>query len=151
MSNQTATPLQELLNFDALLSQPRLNEVKDIMDNLFVDAKVLASADEEDSGYHTTGYIYQLSKGVAIVSDRFSSSSRHNTYEHFSDEQYKIVLSGLVNSAKMFLDVKEAFLYLRKSKQDNATYFEMRDLIDPLIKNLYKNKVINLHEILEEV
>lgn len=151
MFNQTTTLLKDRLNFDAILTHPRPTGRRSMMSNLFVDAKVLASA--EDEGYEgTLGYIYEFSDGeVAIVSDHFTKGISYDTYEGVPDSEVRNILTELVGSAKVFSGVKDAFLYLRKTKQDNATYYELRDLVDPLIKNLYKNKAINLHEILGEV
>jgi len=151
MFNQTATLLKDRLNFDAILTRPRPTGRRAIMSNLFVDAKVLASA-EDDGCEGILGYIYEFSNGeVAIVSDHFTTGVSYDTYDGVPDHEVKHILTELVGSAKIFPGVKDAFLYLRKSKQDNATYYELRDLVDPLIKNLYKNKAINLHEILGEV
>lgn len=151
MFNQTSTLLKDRLNFDTILTIPRTDGRKSIMSNLFMGAKVLACA-EDDGCEGTLGYIYEFSDGeVAIVSDQFTTGTNYDTYDGVPDQQIKQMLTDLVDCAKVFTSVKDAFLYLRKSKQDNATYYELRHLVDPLIKNLYKNKVINLQEILGEV
>lgn len=141
--------LKDQLNWSLIMTQPRnAGGHTEIMDCLFTDAKVLASVVEDDC-QGTLGYVYQLTNNdIAIVSDYFGSCSGCDSYENASDAEVRNLCIQLANNAHVFPNTREAFLFLREAKQDNAAYFELKGLVDPLIKELYKNRIIKIDEIL---
>ena len=144
------TPLVDQLNWNLIMALPRNTKgLRSVVSNLFEGSTTLVGIFDLDLRYAVTGYVYQLANGdVAVVSDHFGLTDSRDAFEAADDDAVRDVVTCLCDNAKVFGDIKDAFLYLRQAKQDNATYHELKDVLDPVIKELYRTRAVNLEEIL---
>lgn len=143
--------LKDILNWEIIMEQPRsAGGHQEIMDNLFIDAKVLAK--HVDNDYQgELGYVYQLNdERVVITNDYFGSCSGCDSYEDATDEVLKNLCIQLANNSRIFDNIPEAMNFLRSVKQDHAIYYDMRNVVAPLISELYKNRVVKIDEVLND-
>ena len=143
--------LKDIINWDVVMTQPRTaGGHQEIMDKLFINAEVLAKHVQNDY-QGELGYVYQLEdKRVVITNDYFGSCSGCDAYEDSTDEQLRNLCIQLANNSRTFENIPEAMNFLRSVKQDHAIYYDMRNVVTPLISELYKNRVVKIDEILND-
>jgi len=128
--------LKDYINWNVLMKQYRgAGGHSEIMDNLFIDVKILASYIESDY-QGSEGYVYQLSDGrIVLINDYFGSCSGCDSWEGSSDEQATELIKALVNNATVVKSVDEAIDYLEKSKS-SSEHYDWSGLQDELLTEL---------------
>jgi hypothetical protein len=121
--------LNELINWSLVKD---LNESSDKLENLFKNSEVLAKYKTETQ----TGVIFKLKdeKIVMVYSD--------------NKELVEEDINEIVKNSIIFPLLSDAMNYLRDVRFDHVINYDIRNLTEPLLGELYKNKKVEIKDIL---
>ncbi len=118
---------KDLVNWTEVMSASRCaGGHSEAMESIFEGkAKVCASwiADDYD-GAEAFAYLFPDGT-VVIMTDSFGSCSGCDQWEDASDDDVRLMVESLVNSARVFHDVAEAYFYCLRNT-DDADQYTMR-------------------------
>jgi hypothetical protein len=143
MKNERDIMLKDLLNWPAIMVQPRYGgSHQDIMENLFTNCAILASYIESDY-QGELGYIYLVYFGtdyakVAIITDYFGSCSGCDAWDGADDDDARDLCIALANNARLFDTIDEAKEYLETC--DKATSWGIASVASGLLESLEETR-----------
>ncbi len=121
--------LKEFINWEAIKG---LEETNTKLENIFIDSEILAKFQNEKE----IGVIHKLKNEKIVMV--FSKN------KSITDSD----ILAIVNNSKIFDLLSEGMNYLRNVRFDHAINYEIRNLTEPLLGELYKNKKVEIKDIL---
>ena len=115
---------KDLVNWTEVMSASRCaGGHVEVMESIFEGkAKVCASWIEGDyQGDEAFAYLFPDGT-VAIMTDSFGSCSGCDSWEDANDDDVRLMVESLVNSARVFHDVAEAYFFCLKNTDDADQY-----------------------------
>lgn len=118
--------LKELIDWDIIAE---LNSNKENIDKIFLNSIVVTKY----STNKQIGIIYKIDDSKIVMS--------FLNYEDLSE-------LNIINNSYEFSTLRDAMNYLREVRFDHAINYEIKDLAEPLLGELYKNKKVEIKDIL---
>jgi hypothetical protein len=127
--------LKDLLNWEKIMNEPRCaGGHSDIMNNLFMNAKVVASHIENEY-QGNEAFAYKIANGrYVLVTDYFGSCSGCDAWEDASNEEVRNLCIQLANNAHEFKSVGRMIDFIIEHS-DSAELYDIRHAV-PLAYNL---------------
>lgn len=116
--------LEEIINWDSI---KEMDECEDIICNMFSNSELLANYKTENE----LGALYKLcDESVVFISSKIKDFDDDDIYKIIEDAIIHTTLNNMMN-------------YLRSVRFDQAINYDAKDLAEPLLSELYKNRKID--------
>ena len=117
----------DLIDWDLVIKAPRYSGGhSEVMEAIFGDNASVLAFYREDDYQGILAYAYQFNDGtVVIITDSFGSCSGCDAWECCSDQDAKIMIQSLVDSARIFENSNDAREFC-ETKTDDAEHYLFR-------------------------
>jgi len=109
-----------------------------LMRNLFIDSEIILEYNFNDDII----FIYNIDDKYALNYTKLSF------FNLINKENYIDKFNQIFDTVIFFDSLIDIIKFLRKIKNDPAVYYELNDIVSSLISSLYKNKTINIDELI---
>lgn len=143
--------IRQYLNISELEKWDRKNPEK-MLSKLFKDCVLISTvkhkSEDTKNRFIHNGSMFQLQSGkIIICSDCYNGKYVSNIINDISSGDLVDFYLNICDNSMVFSNILDVIEYLRQVKQDHAINFDLKNLVESFISDIYKNKLIDIKEV----